>query len=310
MFGKKGNKTLGILFFVLLIIVILVFVTDLGKKERTFRDVLVDIDTSNVTEILIYPKSQGLQELRIFKENNEWNIALANGKYAQVPQSKITNIFTELLKIKPKRLAGRGIDKWSSFQVDSTGSRVKVIEDGLTTLDIILGRMSFQQPRTVNTFVRLAKDNDVYEVDGFLDMTFNQDAKAFRDGTVIQDDYNNWQTITYSYPADSSFQLSKRGNNWLVNGMDADSAQTVNFIRGLSRINNTDFLDDIGEDNLMLNPTYKLTIENTALEIIEIKAFVDTSQSVVTTTQNPETYFDGKNLLKKIFVGMNKFLPK
>lgn len=33
----------------------------------------------------------------------------------------------------------------------------------------------------MNTFVRLYNDIDVYEVDGFLDMMFNQGANIFRD---------------------------------------------------------------------------------------------------------------------------------
>lgn len=308
MFGKKGNKTLGILFAVLLVVAVLLYFTDIGKKERTFKDVLVDIDTASVTQILIYPKSQNHQEIKVYKENNEWKLPLPNGKIARVPTEKVTNLFTQLLSIKPKRLAGRGISKWGEFQVDSTGTEVKVIEDGATTLDIILGKMSFQQPRTVNTFVRLAKDNDVYEVDGFLDMTFNQDSKVLRDGTIINSDYNTWQTISFSYPADTSFQISHVDNKWLLNGMKADSVKTVNSLRALSKLSNTDFIDDIGEDDLLLSPTYKLTIETQTSQTIEVEAFVDSARTIIKTSQNPDTYFDGKNILKRIFLSQKKFM--
>ena len=40
--------------------------------ERTFREVLVNIDTSAVTEILIYPKSQNHNEVKLFKAKEDW----------------------------------------------------------------------------------------------------------------------------------------------------------------------------------------------------------------------------------------------
>ena len=95
----------------------------------------------------------------------------------------------------------------------STGSKVKVIEGSKTAFDLVVGRFSFQQPRAMNTFLRLYNDIDVYKVDGFLDMTFNQDANVFWDGPVIKSDYNTWQQLQFTHPADSSFQMAKSGNS-------------------------------------------------------------------------------------------------
>ena len=65
-----NNKTLGIVFGILLIIVAVIFISQSGKNERTFREVLVDIDTSAVTEVLIYPKSKNPNEVKLFKDKN------------------------------------------------------------------------------------------------------------------------------------------------------------------------------------------------------------------------------------------------
>lgn len=304
-----NNKLLAIIFGILLILGILIFVFFEKNNERTFRGVLVDVDTSAVTEILIYPKSQNHNEVKLFKYENNWRVTLPSGRSAKVAPQRITSLFDQLLAIKPKRLAARDESKWNELQVDSTGSRVKVFQGSKLALDLVIGRFSFQQPRTMNTFVRLYNDKDVYEVDGFLDMTFNQGANIFRDGTIIKSDYKNWQQIQFNYPADSSFQLVKSGNSWLLNGKATDSLKTTNYLNRLANFSNNNFIDDVNIDNLS-PPSFSLNITTSDLQFIEIKAYQDTSKIVIHSSQNPEAWFDGSSISKSIFVGKSTFLSK
>ena len=309
MFRNVNNKILGLIFAILLIVVVLLLLFEGGKNERTFREVLVNIDTTAVTEILIYPKSQEHKEVKLFKEDENWQVTLSSGGTAKVSDQKIREVIAQLLAIKPNRLAARDESKWNELQVDSTGSRVKVFEGSKLALDIVIGRFSFKQPRSMNTFVRLYNDKDVYEVDGFLDMTFNQGANVFRDGTIIKSDFNNWQQLQFIYPADSSFQLVKSGNNWIINGSIVDSAKTVNYLRRLGSLSNNSFSDNVVIDPNS-NPTYSLNITTTDLQFIEVKGFQDSTSSIVHSSQNPEAWFDGSNLSKTIFVGKSTFTSK
>jgi hypothetical protein len=309
MFRKVNNKILGLIFGVLLLVVVFLFLFEGGKNERTFREVLVDIDTTAVTEILIYPKSQEHKEVKLFKEGENWQVTLPSGGTAKVPDQRIKDVFKQLLDIKPERLAARDESKWNELQVDSTGTRLKVYQGSKLALDIVLGRFSFQQPRSMNTFVRLYNDKDVYEVEGFLDMTFNQGANVFRDGTVIKSDFNDWQQLQFTYPADSSFKMVKSGNRWLIDGSKADSAKTVNYLKRLASLSNNNFKDDIKIDPKS-TPTFSLNITTSDLQFIEIKAFKDSASFVIHSSQNPETWFDGSNLSKTIFVGKSSFLSK
>ncbi|MBE0570622.1 MAG: DUF4340 domain-containing protein [Ignavibacteriaceae bacterium] len=309
MFQTVNNKILGIIFGVLLLTGIFLFLFDGGKSERTFRDVLVNIDTTAVTEIIIYPKSQNHKEVKLYKDKDEWRVTLPSGGNTKVANQRISDLFAQLAAIKPKRLAARDESKWSELQVDSTGSRVKVFQDSKLSLDLVIGRFSFQQPRTMNTFVRLFNDKDVYEVDGFLDMTFNQGANIFRDGTVVKSDHNSWQQIQFKYPADSSFQLIKSGNGWLLNGKVTDSLKTANYLNRLANLSNNSFVDDVKIDPSS-TPTYSLNITTSDLKFIEIKGYQDSTSFLIYSSQNPEAWFDGSSLTNSIFVGKSSFLSK
>ncbi len=129
-----------------------------------------------------------IKKLNYIKTMRDGVLHYHTGGTAKVADERMSSLFAQLLAIKPKRLAARDESKWSELQVDSTGSRVKVFRG----FEINIGSGNWQifisAARTMNTFVRLYNDKDVYEVDGFLDMTFNQGANIFRDGTVISSD--------------------------------------------------------------------------------------------------------------------------
>jgi len=306
---SKSNKTLGIIFIVLLVIAAVMYVTKTGKNERSFRANLVNVDSSKVTQITIYSKSHKNEPIELTKTTDGWKVKISKDKYARVPKEKIQNLFRQILSIKPKRLAARGKDQWHTYEVDSTGSRVVVNEGGKKALDIIIGKFSFHQPRSMSTFVRLNNDNDVYEVDGFLAMTFNRQPNSFRDGTVIKGNTAAWNKLTFNYPADSSFQITKVDGKWNDGNYKIDSTQTAQYLTRLSRITGSKFLDDVDTTKLS-NPVYSLTINSENGKTITVSAYRDSARTIVTSSLNPETYFDYKNVGKRIFIHPNSLQPK
>lgn len=308
MLKDTSNKKLGIVFGILLIIALVIFVSDPGSNERTFRSELVKIDTTSVTQIVIYAKNTEDTPVKLFKEDSSWKVQLENEKNASVPKSKIDNLLSQLIQIKPERLAGRGEASYNDFEVDDSATRVEVYEGSNKTLDLLIGKFTFQQPRTMKSFVRLAEDTDVYEVDGFLSMTFNQDANSYRDQTVINDNVNNWNSLAFSYPADSSYQIVKVDNVWrLSNGTMLDSAKTETALRQLANLRGSEFVD-IDEPELPL-PEFKLTVIKNNNDQIEVFGYKVADKVIINSSQNPKSYFDGNegNLFGRVFIGIKKF---
>lgn len=309
MFSNKSNRNLGIILLVLVVIVVIIFVTD-GKNERSFRENLVDIDTTQVSEITISSIAHG--DVRLFKNNDGWMVDLDENNSVSVPDNKIKNLLNQLLDIKPKRLAARSQSKWKDFQVDSSGTRVVVKEGGSKALDIIIGRFAFQQPRTMNTYVRLQNDVDVYEVNGFLQSTFNQEPDNFRDGRVLgkQGKYDNWKNIEFNYP-DSSFQLVKVNDKWRTIKYQVDSAKTAQYLRRISDLSTNKFIKDISPESLT-SPIYSMNIQKEEGDPIQINAYNKDNKIVITSTANTEAVFNGSenNFWKKLFIGEKSLLPK
>ena len=312
MFNKISSKTLAVIFVVLLVIAAIYIYYDSSREERSFKSDIVNIDTAKVTSLSIYPKAYNHKEVKIFREGNNWEVKLANNNSAPAENSKITNLIYQLSKIKANGVAAQNESRWSEFKVDTSGTRVKVFEGNDNALDIIIGKFSYQQPRTMVTYVRVKGDKNVYETNGFLEFSFNQKPDYFRNNTLVNDDFSHWNRLTFTYPADSSFQLIKdTTNHWRINKIDVDSSKTAVFLRTLSHLSGSDFIDNPNE-SLLNKAACTLTIESSALGAVTLSAYIDSTDYIIHSSQNPDAYFNGmkNNLKEKIFVGKNYFLIK
>ncbi|MCL5029929.1 MAG: DUF4340 domain-containing protein [Bacteroidetes bacterium] len=311
MVNKLSIKSLGIVFLVLLLVVVAFIIYDSSHGERSFRSSLVSIDTAKVTSISIYPKSLFHKEVRIFKEGNYWKVNLTNGKSAVVPNSKVQDLLSQLLEVKPESVVGQSEKQWKEFNVDTSGTRVKVFEGGKNTLDLIIGKFTYQQPRTMLTYVRVEGDDNIYQTNEFLDFVFNHDANYFRDDAVVKDNYLSWNKLTFTYPADSSFQLVKTNGKWGINGSSVDSAKIANYLSSLSNMEDPNFIDN-PDQSIFRKAEYTLTIQTPRFGAINVSAFADTSNIVITSSQYPDTYFDGKkaDFWKRVFVSRDSFIKK
>ena len=306
MFNKNSNKTLWIIFAILLVAVVLIFTTESTKKERSFKKDLVSIDTSAITSISIFPKSKPGAEVKLLKNEGVWKVFSENGNNYTVPNFKMKNLFGELIKIKPKRVAARSKSKWAEYEVDSSATRVVVNESGNEVLNLIIGKFAFQQPRSMSTFVRLMNDKDVYEVDGFLEMTFNKDAKSLRNETLIKSDRNSWNKISFVSNLSDSFELVKVDDLWMIDGVATDSAKTATALSSLARISSADYIDDV---NTALLPPQdsKLVIELNDEAKIEVVGYKNDTKFIIQSSQNSENYFDGNKVGEKVFLTKDSF---
>ncbi|GJQ64787.1 MAG: hypothetical protein SCALA702_38400 [Melioribacteraceae bacterium] len=308
MFSNISNKTLILVFGVLGVIVVAMYFFDAGKTERTFESELIDIDTAKVTKVVVFPKNSAFP-IKIVKDNDVWKVELKNGKLAPGADTRIQSIFTQLTTIEPNRLAARGQNRFAEFQVDSAAAHVKVYEGSSEVADLILGKFSMDPAtRQMSSFVRLADSEEIYEIKGFLSLSQDSDPNVFRNKKITEGSHSSWNGITFAYPADSSFAISKVSERWEMNGTKTDSVETVKFLRGLANLSGTSFVDDYNPEDIM-TPTHTVTIDKEDGEII-IEGYEAGDNFYVRSTLNPESLFDGKanKLKEKIFIGSSKLL--
>jgi hypothetical protein len=173
---KINNKILAIGLVVLVGIFVLARVFRSPKLESNVRKELVSLDVSKVTEVRIASRDSSVQ---LVKENGKWSVVRDQNKF-EADSAAVMRMLQTIQSIDATRMISRKKDKWAGFKVDSTGTNVSVYYGSDKEADFQVGSLGFNQNPGGNgqfgqgqgmspyTYVRLADEDEVYIVDGFL----------------------------------------------------------------------------------------------------------------------------------------------
>ncbi|MEZ5104115.1 MAG: DUF4340 domain-containing protein [Draconibacterium sp.] len=306
MFRKINNKILLSVFVVLLAIVVLVELMDSRKGNRTFKSDLVEATPEEVTSLEIYPKANNGELVKLYHEGDSWKVESGGKKY-NADGSAAIRMISELDEMKPKSVAATSKESWEQFEVtDSLGTRVKLFNGDKVIADVVVGKFSFQQPRSTTSYVRVSNDKEVYAVDGMLGMSFNRNLNSFRDRTIIKSNKTDWTKLTFSYPSDSSFVLEKKADKWMIGDMQADSAKVAQYFSRIAGLNDGSFANE----KPVIAPTHRLYIEgNNMMQPVEIIGYyTDTDNFVLESSQNPDTWFNNAASARKVFISVMELI--
>ena len=313
MSGKFNNRTLLLVFLILTAILVVTRFSSGRKADQNLRTDLVQIDTSRVSSILLYPETEGGIPLEFKKSGFSWTVS-KEGLTAAASRTALNHMLTEIMDMKTEQLVALSPDSWRQYQVeDSTGTRIQIREGKDVTLDLIVGRFHYQPPaqnsyqpygqNRVNgkTYVRLSGEDEVYAVNGFLSMTLNQEFSRWRNQTITSTNPSQISRIVFDYPADSGFVAERSDAGWLVSGQLADSASMARYLRKSSRKSHGEFADGFQAPS---QADFKLILEGDQMAPLQIKAFVqEDSTLVLSSSTNPGTWFtfDSKQEVEDLF---------
>lgn len=320
MFNKMNIKYLGIVFIVLIAIVLLLIPGRNNKVNKSFDSDLSNFEVADARYITIQPKgSEASVELE--KSDDKWLVKEGKNTF-NADMNQVGQMLQVLSELKAKRLAAKEKDKWSTYEVtDSLGTRVSVKGEKKVLTDVYIGKFSYKQAPpssnpymqnqqgTMTSFVRLADDKDVFAVDGFLSMTFNRKASDLRDKTITRVNRSSVSRLSFDLP-DEQFELVKQDNNWMLNGIIADSASVAKYLSKISNQSSSNFISDAEFPQGLA--THELTIfTGDQGDAIDIKAIaIDTSMIGITSSLNPGMKFNvaGSEIFNNLFKSQNYFL--
>ncbi|MFC2124708.1 DUF4340 domain-containing protein [Bacteroidota bacterium] len=290
-------KLLGILAILVLVFFGLKYFKQTSRSS-SFRETLVDIDTAKVTALTIEKSGNTID---VTKSQNGWEVTIEGGKKVEATKSSVNSALASLMTIVPSRIATKDPEKWRDYQVDSAGTRIKISEGSKNTLDLIIGRFGVHGRQQFHTFVRIFDENEVYAADNFMGISFPSNADGFRNSRFLQIETDSINQVVFNYPVDSSFILSKQGENWMIGQQPADSAQVAGFISDLRYASNRNFVDDV-DPAVLISPTLQVDINLKGGEDVSVKAYSHPAYGYIFHSgSNPKNYFSDDALLGKIF---------
>ena len=310
-----NNRTLLIVFLVLLGIYGLSKVFS-GKKDKSFDTNLIQIDTTQVSRIVINPKAPDEQEISLTKEASGW--IASNGRInAKATPGSVTSIMSNFALIKTKRIAANKAEKWPEYEVgEGQGTRIRVYNGDKLLEDFIVGRFSFnQQTQSGISYIRLTDQNEVFAIDGFQTLTFGQGFSSYRDKLILK--MTPEMEITefdLQMPDTTNHYLNNNGI-WTYNAeTPLDSTLVGNYLNALRNISGNEFADDFDELQASHLPTRKLTVRGNNITMpLEVTCYQDTTRAkpfIIRSNQNPESFFasDSSGVFQRLFKEPGEFV--
>jgi len=325
MYKKLNYKWLTLLVVILAIILLIVEFAGQKKHSDAYPSVLAAVDTSKLTEFTIayYDK----EDVNLVKENGKWFV-LIDDKKINTEKRVVDMMLEPLIYMAPQKVAATKQEDWEKFDLNEEKAiHVWAKEGKKEVANLYIGNFTYTQPTQqemqadprlrnqpgiISTYVRLEGRKEVFGVNDFLKLTYdNKEPKHFRNKDIAQIDFNEISSVNFNYPGET-FNLVRKDDKWELNGQAVDSANTAQYIRILSNQKGVEFVDDYDIENN--KPDFKVLIEGYQFSPILISAFPADSvhQYVVTSSVNPDAKFSGavSDVFSKIFVRKDHFLKK
>ncbi len=200
----------------------------------------LDIQPDRVTGLRI--TKPGSPAVAIERVAGAWRIQ-SPGDY-RANEQVVTGVLETLDSLALVDVVSTNPAKRGTFQVDSTGTRVQVLEGEKTVLDVVVGKSS---PDFSHTYLRPEGGDEVYRADGMLSYNFNKRVDDWRDKTILDLDPAGIVRLTLEYPKEKSqVVLAKRDTTWTVAAAGgaaevADSLAVAQVLRSSAKLSTVNF---------------------------------------------------------------------
>ncbi len=307
---KLSNKILIITLVVLIGIFVLSRIFRSPSLESNLRKDLVQVDTSQVTEVRIQPAKEPTKELKLIKKGNKWRI-IGDAREADAEAGTVESMLGVIKKLEAQRMVTRKKDKWETFEVGEASSRVMVFAGGDKQADFRVGKTGFNQGQGgglsgAYTYVRLTNEDEVYSSEGFIGSHFNRTFTEWRNKAFLKITRDDVTKIQFNYP-DSSFVLEKRDSVWFAGDALANESKVTQYFSKIRFKNVSDFEDGFVQPGKSL---LTLQIHGNGGPIATAQAWKKNEDEwVLTSTLQDGVYFLGKtsDVIKDIFPGRDWF---
>ena len=236
---------------------------------------LVDYDSTAVDRLeFVSPTGSIVLE----KEAGTWMLT-APIKY-RADENAVASAVGKGRKIELSNLVSTNPEKQNLFQVDSTGTFVKVYEKGSLKAAFHVGKASSS---FTETYVRLDGSNDVQLANEAISSYFNKQAKDWRDKTIFRIDEGKIRGVKFQY-GDTTFSLSMQDSLWRIQKDSANLSVVKPLLGALSNIQTDEFVDSIPATLPRL--AAMIDVEGTQIRFYK----KDDGKYLVQTSQSPQWF--------------------
>lgn len=279
-----------------------------GAKQRTFREVIMQVDTGLVRSLTFRAAPfKRYPDLVFTRNGSAWTLHMANDS-TTADDAPVHAVLRSVSDMRVLRFTGDRTAIGERYDLtDSTADRL-IIDAGGTPIELLVG--SAGQGEEATSEVCLPGDKSVYAIAGDLGRLADRSFGDWMPKYLVRGDPRKWARLTFNLPGDSGYVMERHGDNWTIGGQVTDSARTWHYLESLGRSKGLSVTDP--RDTLLAQPTFRLLVEDTTgTAPITVVVFALPDRFIVRSSLNPRTVmpFDGQRELPRMFRHPSAFMP-
>ncbi len=300
---SKRNKILLLILVALLALLGVDEIATTHIRNKEFKDILIDSDSSKIALVEFYPKNQVDKKITLKKINNQWYVITSKGKKYPADADAMNDVLTNLTDLRPTQIAGNNKKSWKEYGVTDTSATHIIVKNnkGRTIAKLYFGQLQveksknqYNQRPSIATYVRLEGDKNVYVIPKLLNMLFTDDVNSFRNNNLTPTYPGKLVKITYNLPKEK-FNIENKNGQWYINNQKADSMNCERYKRDLQMVESRKFANKQDVEKYKQIGQIKLIYSDSSQ--IAIKFYGDTTYRYVWSSFNPQTYFQMTKIL-------------
>jgi len=195
---------------------------------------LVEFDSAAVDRIEIHSPGGGAV---IAREGGVW--MLTSPVRYRADDAIVASTLSAGRRMEIRELVSSNPQKRGLFQVDSSGTLVRVFEHGGEKAAFWIGKPS---PSYTETYVRREGSDDVYLASGMFSSSFSRRPNEWRDKTIFRTEQDAIAGVTLRF-GDTTVALVRQDSVWKVGDVAAKTEAVKSFISALANLQADDFVD-------------------------------------------------------------------
>lgn len=306
----NATKSLAGIFVVLLIATVAMKWLSGSDASRAFRSNLFQVDAEQVSKMVIdHPVNP---TVTMQKTEEGWQVSKEEGQERYpADETSVNGAINKLNNLSVNAVATRDPRKFTRYKVDSTGIKVTLYNGNEMLNSIYVGAPQRAGRRSLNNYVRLADEDVVYSVEGFLRSTFSKKLDNWRNKRLWDVEQSDISRVDFLFQADSSFSIEKVDSRKWVSAGDTLSRSAVNLaLSRLSTLTASGFADAISKDAFG-NEKYAVQIELSGGEQHRVRfkeSPADTSQYIGVTPDSPYVFTFRKSAWDDVLKSREEYL--
>lgn len=278
----KLNKRLSILLAGLIVLYVLALAFHSAGRESNIQAKVFHIDTAGVTEVDMYPRRAGREEIKILRQGGRWQVRSGSVEASPVGGS-VAAALGALVDVPARRLVSRRKDRWDDYKVgDTTGSRVVLYKGKEVVGDYFVGAGD-----DGGSYLRQNGHEEVYAVDGYLEGMIDKSFADWRDRSFLR--LNKEEVVSIQFQGAGGLTLTKKDSSWYIGSARVATDSVNRYLGGLTGFDLTDFADGFTASG---SPERSIGFEGKAGPLAIVNAWRKPGGGwVVNSSQNAESYF-------------------